>query len=151
MVHGVVGVGRDGERLGRQCWPRLGYDDGVYLYNPAGNLVTSVSYTSHTNGFSNQWDTNGTFLGLSAVGKYGAYQAGIGILEVGSPGYAFKCYSCSEVDIYKDGMINFKDFSVLANEWQREGPYLSGDITGNQVVDTNDLDVLSLYWLSSCE
>ncbi|MBN1123368.1 MAG: lamin tail domain-containing protein [Sedimentisphaerales bacterium] len=66
----------------------LGNGDGVYLYDPDDNLVTSVTYTSHTNGFSNQWDTDGTFLGLSVFGENGAYYSLLGSPDVGSPGIA---------------------------------------------------------------
>lgn len=66
----------------------LGNGDGVFLYDPSGALVTSAMYTSHTNGFSNQWDTEGTFLGLSIIGQYGAYHSQLGSPDIASPGYA---------------------------------------------------------------
>jgi hypothetical protein len=127
----------------------LGSSDGVFLYNPGGSLVTSVTYPSRTTGFSNEWDTDGIFLGLSVIGENGAYQSTPG--DVASPGHAFTCCSCSRVDVYADGKIDFKDCSVLANDWLGEGPSLDGDITGNEVVNTFDLKALLFYWLTSCE
>lgn len=66
--------------------------------DPAANLVSFVSFGPATEGFSFQWDTLGNFLGLSAVGQNGAFQAiddgveGDGDLfdgiDVGSPGIA---------------------------------------------------------------
>ena len=61
------------------------------------------------------------------------------------------CYLCSEADIYTDGKIDLKDYSILANDWLQEGPNLDGDITGNWVVDMSDLNVLLFYWLNTCQ
>jgi len=130
---------------------RLGSSDGVFLYDPNGDLVISVTYPSRTTGFSNEWDTNGTFLGLSVIGENDAYQSTNPFPDVGSPGYAVTCCSCSRADIYADGKIDFKDCAVLANDWLGEGPSLDGDITGNEVVNTFDLKALLFYWLTSCE
>ena len=129
----------------------LGNGDGVYLYNPSGSLVTSVNYISHTNGFSNQWHIDGTFLGLSILGEYGAYYSQLGGPDVASPGYVPWCFPCCASDIFKDGKIDIKDFSALAYDWLKEGSGLDGDITSNQIVDVDDLEIVSLYWLSSCQ
>jgi hypothetical protein len=61
------------------------------------------------------------------------------------------CYLCSEADIYSDGKIDFNDYSILANNWLKEGPNLDGDITGNWIVNMLDLKVLVFHWLNSCE
>ena len=61
------------------------------------------------------------------------------------------CYKCDEVDIYWDGIINFKDYCLLANNWAKEGPSLDGDITGNWIVNMLDLEIIAFHWLSSCE
>ncbi|MHC4500051.1 MAG: lamin tail domain-containing protein, partial [Planctomycetota bacterium] len=66
----------------------LGSADGIFLYDPSGDLVTSVTYPSRTAGVSNEWDTDGTFLGLSVIGENGAYQSLNSSPDVGSPGYA---------------------------------------------------------------
>ncbi|MHC4214229.1 MAG: lamin tail domain-containing protein [Planctomycetota bacterium] len=130
----------------------LGDSDGVFLYNPGGSLVTSVTYPSNTTGFSNEWKTDGTFLGLSVIGENGAYQSSHpGPNDVASPVYAVTCCSCSQADIYTDGMIDPKDYSVLANDWLAQGPSLDGDITGNGVVNLLDLKALMFHWLNSCE
>jgi len=132
-------------------FPGLGSSDGVFLYDPGDNPVTSVEYPSRTTGISNEWDTDRTFLDLSVIGENGAYQSSGIPPDVGSPGYAVTYYSCSEADIYTDGKIDFKDYSVLANDWLQEGPNLDGDITGNWIVNMSDLRALTLHWLNSCE
>lgn len=60
-------------------------------------------------------------------------------------------YECSDVDIYSDGVIDFKDYCLLAANWLEQGPDLDGDITDNGVVDMADLEALALYWLQTCE
>ncbi len=128
----------------------LSSGDGVFLYDPSGKLVTSVTYPSCQLGFSNEWDIEGIFLGPSVIGENGAYQA-TPSPDVASPGYAVTCCSCSQADIYTDGKIDFKDYSVLANDWLGQGPTLDGDITGNGVVNILDLKALMFHWLNSCE
>jgi hypothetical protein len=60
------------------------------------------------------------------------------------------CYQCSQADIYSDGKIDFKDYSLLAGNWQREG-LIASDITGDGIVDMDDLKVIIFYWLKNCE
>ena len=61
------------------------------------------------------------------------------------------CYECSEVDIYSDGKINFRDYCLLAANWLKQGPNLDGDITGDWIVDMADLKILVFHWLKNCE
>ena len=132
------------------AFPGLGSADGVFLYDPTDNPVTSVTYPSRTTGISNEWDTDGTFLDLSVIGENGAYQSLNSTPDIASPGYAVICCECDQADIYTDGKIDFKDYSVLANDWLQEGP-LAGDITGDWIVNMSDLRALTLHWLNSCE
>jgi hypothetical protein len=60
------------------------------------------------------------------------------------------CYECSEVDIYIDGKIDFKDYARWAADRSKEGPNLAGDITGNGIVDMADLKALTFHWLRVC-
>jgi len=60
------------------------------------------------------------------------------------------CYQCSQADIYSDGKIDLKDFSVLSGNWQNKGP-LAGDITGNGTVDMVDLEIFASHWLEKCD
>jgi arabinan endo-1,5-alpha-L-arabinosidase len=60
-------------------------------------------------------------------------------------------YECSDVDIYSDGIIDFKDYCLLAANWLQQGSSLDGDITGNTIVNTMDLKALVSYWLQTCE
>jgi len=73
----------------------LGSSDGVFLYDTGDVLLTSATYPSRTDGFSNEWAANGTFLGLSVVGENGAYQSVNASPDVASPGYAVKSEPCS--------------------------------------------------------
>jgi len=51
-----------------------------------------------------------------------------------------------------DGLnpINFIDFSVFAGNWLLIDVGLAGDFNMDGIVDVNDLDVFSDYWLSHC-
>lgn len=48
-----------------------------------------------------------------------------------------------------DQFINFKDFAILAANWQQSGSGLDGDINGSKMVDFNDLAVLTYFWLAN--
>ncbi|MGE3242942.1 MAG: lamin tail domain-containing protein [Pirellulales bacterium] len=60
--------------------------DGVNLFNAANTLAASVTFPASTAGKSFAWRTNGTSLGVSALGVGGAYAASNN--RVGSPGTA---------------------------------------------------------------
>lgn len=51
-----------------------------------------------------------------------------------------------------DGLnpVNFIDYSQLMQNWHVIGPNIPGDLNNDNVVDINDLDILSDYWLSDC-
>ncbi len=46
-----------------------------------------------------------------------------------------------------DEIINFTDFAIMANNWQKTGVGLAGDFDNNQKVDYNDLFILAYRWL----
>ncbi len=46
--------------------------------------------------------------------------------------------------------VNFIDYSVLMQNWHVKGPNLPGDLNMDNVVDINDLAIISDYWLSDC-
>ena len=46
--------------------------------------------------------------------------------------------------------MNFVDFSILAGNWLLIDVGLAGDLNMDGIVDVNDLDVFSDYWLSHC-
>lgn len=89
-LSGVVVV-----NLGSGVFQGLGAGgDAINIYDAGGALVTSVTFGTATGGYSFQWDTAGNYLGLSAIGVNGAFQAlengqttgfGAGV-DVGSPG-----------------------------------------------------------------
>ena len=45
------------------------------------------------------------------------------------------------------GIVNFKDYAILANDWLRTDTNLPGDINGDNVVHGNDLCILAENWL----
>jgi len=57
---------------------------------------------------------------------------------------------CSVANLDGLGLVNFEDFTILAEDWQLTGPGLPGDITGNEVVDIYDLAEIVQYWLKDC-
>ncbi len=45
-------------------------------------------------------------------------------------------------------MVNFIDFAIFADNWQKSGSGLAGDFDDSGDVDTNDLATLAFFWLS---
>ncbi|MFA5553122.1 MAG: hypothetical protein WCZ89_08785 [Phycisphaerae bacterium] len=54
-------------------------------------------------------------------------------------------------DLHTDDFVNLKDFAVLANNWDKSGSGLKGDIDGNGTVGPPDLEYLIHYWLKGYE
>ncbi|MFA7486136.1 MAG: dockerin type I domain-containing protein, partial [Phycisphaerae bacterium] len=54
-------------------------------------------------------------------------------------------------DLHTDDFVNLADFAVLANNWDKSGSGLKGDIDGNGTVGPPDLEYLIHYWLKSYE
>ncbi|MHC4212528.1 MAG: FG-GAP-like repeat-containing protein [Planctomycetota bacterium] len=48
----------------------------------------------------------------------------------------------SKIDQGGDGVINLREYAVLAREWQKKGGFLAGDLDYSGVVDGNDLAIL---------
>lgn len=57
-------------------------------------------------------------------------------------------HNCPDLDGFNP--VNFIDYSVLMQNWQVAGPNLPGDLNMDNIVDINDLSILSDYWLSDC-
>jgi len=70
------------------AFPEFGGSDGIFVYDSSDLQVAHVSYPTQTDGFSNAWDINTTFLGISSEGQYGAWQSSCSSPDVGSPGLA---------------------------------------------------------------
>jgi rhodanese-related sulfurtransferase len=56
--------------------------------------------------------------------------------------------NCPDLDGFNP--VNFIDYSLLMQNWQVAGPNIPGDLNNDNVVDINDLAVISDYWLSDC-
>jgi hypothetical protein len=50
-------------------------------------------------------------------------------------------------DLNLDAIVNFADFSILANDWLAEESGLTADINGDGVVDVLDLAIMADQWL----
>lgn len=61
-----------------------------------------------------------------------------------------KQYLCSEVDLYEDGKINFRDYAKWAGWFRRSGPGLEADISNNGMVDLEDFSGIVHNWLNKC-
>lgn len=46
--------------------------------------------------------------------------------------------------------VGFTDYSVLMQNWQAVGPNIPGDLNMDNIVDINDLAILTDYWLGNC-
>ena len=74
---------------------------------------------------------------------------------VGTGSFDFYDYSdsCStpvgslSFTINNDDFVNFKHYAIIANDWLKTGPGLDGDTNKNQIVDYNDLEILTRRWL----
>jgi len=51
-----------------------------------------------------------------------------------------------------DGLnpVDFNDFSILAADWYVADVNLPGDLNNDGIVDPNDLEIFSIYWLNDC-
>jgi len=60
--------------------------------------------------------------------------------------------ACDEDCPNLDGFnpVDFADFSMLAYNWQLIGPAIAGDLNLDDIVDVNDLAILTDYWLGDC-
>ncbi|MHC4087577.1 MAG: rhodanese-like domain-containing protein [Planctomycetota bacterium] len=56
--------------------------------------------------------------------------------------------NCPDLDGFNP--VNFIDYSLLMQNWQVAGPNIPGDLNKDNIVDINDLAILSDYWLSDC-
>ena len=63
-----------------------------------------------------------------------------------------RCFECN-IDFNHDCIVNFKDYSILAEQWLQPPGLPSADIwppiTGDGIVDSNDLYILINAWLAS--
>ncbi|MHC4457121.1 MAG: LamG domain-containing protein [Planctomycetota bacterium] len=64
--------------------------------------------------------------------------------------------NCFEVellsaDLNNDGIVNLRDFSILAGDWRLTGPCIKGDIdrsgASEGVIDNKDLSIMAEQWL----
>lgn len=62
--------------------------------------------------------------------------------------YSDKTTRCPS--LYGDGLVDFRDFSVLSDEWLSGGANPFADLDGDNSVDIDDLKVFSDYWLQEC-
>jgi hypothetical protein len=51
-------------------------------------------------------------------------------------------------DLNSDKIVNFVDFAMFAENWQKSGTGLNGDFDKSEAVDINDLATFAYFWLS---
>lgn len=51
------------------------------------------------------------------------------------------------IDLDNDGFADFLDYAIFSDDWQKVDSGLEGDINGDNVVDSNDLEILVSSWL----
>ncbi len=51
-------------------------------------------------------------------------------------------------NINGDDIVNFADFAMFAENWQKSGSGLDGDFDNSGTVETNDLETLAYFWLN---
>ncbi len=61
------------------------------------------------------------------------------------------CFAeCRAANINGEGKVNFTDYAILALDWLKISPDLTGDINKDGRVHHVDLDIFTEYWLSDC-
>ncbi len=57
-------------------------------------------------------------------------------------------HDCPDLD--STAMVDFYDYRIVADNWQTGSVGITGDVTGDDFVDINDLNVIAYYWLLEC-
>lgn len=55
-----------------------------------------------------------------------------------------------KADRNHDGCVNFLDYAKLAEDWQKTGPGLNGDVDKDEIVGYKDVETLAESWLAYC-
>lgn len=100
--------------------------------------------TSHTiaSGYLN-WETSYYWL-VSASDAYGN-----SALTMWDTFTTTSAPECPNLDC-TNPVVNFIDYSILAKNWRETGIALEGDLNDDEIVDFNDLSIVTLYWLVDC-
>jgi len=56
--------------------------------------------------------------------------------------------NCPDIDGLNP--VGFEDYSLLMQNWHATGPNIPGDLNKDNIVDINDLAILTDYWLGNC-
>ena len=57
---------------------------------------------------------------------------------------------CTKANLDCTDPVDFTDVAILGDDWRLTGSGLTGDITGNGVVDERDLAEIAKHWLDNC-
>jgi spore coat protein CotH len=61
----------------------------------------------------------------------------------------FEC-ACSQANLDGIDPVNFMDFLIVVNDWQKYGAGLDGDIDGDDFVGPDDVTIMAGFWLTPC-
>jgi hypothetical protein len=59
--------------------------------------------------------------------------------------------ACYGANLDAAGMVNFGDFTLLAQQWGQTGTSLGADIVINGTIDIDDLAAIAEHWLGTCD
>ncbi len=139
------------QMLGQDLFSGLSSNgDEVNIYNGSQQLVAAVAFPSAvpTGGFTFEWDTAGTSLGVSVLGENGAYRATydgsesqppVAGADVGSPGIYIGPSGISG-DFNNDGLYNCADINALTIAVATGGSVAQYDLNGDTVLNLADVD-----------
>jgi len=103
------------------------YDVFLHRYDKDENFVETYDMRDPNN-YTIDWSVT------NALGNYATLELMVG-------------YQTNYADFNADGVVNFVDYSIFANNWQDTGVGLTGDLDEDDDVDMNDLLLFTNEWL----
>ncbi len=80
------------------------------------------------------------------IGRYVSRAVCVGLIAVVLT-FGVGLAKANIADISNDGIVNLKDYAILANDWLKIDPNLPGDISEDGIVGPDDLYILGINWL----
>jgi len=143
----------------------LSYPVGLYALgsNPSGftgtcsfNLVNAEALellADDTMVYIKKYDANGVFQGRYDLRESENHLICWSVTDASGPQGIMELKlldKCEAANLDGLGLVNFGDFVRLAQDWQKTGAGLAGDVDDDEVVDVYDLIIFSEFWLNEC-